>query len=217
MSNDSEGGRGMNMNELWHSTKEDDWLQGLDLYWRQVSADNRQLEESLEVLDPNDVRQMNVNEFYLFLHDTYFVWKYTAKNRLATTRMHLKKHLFDLTVLEKIQRDLFSFDKLQIHTGLEIATKINGLGISGASGLLAILFPDYFGTVDQFVVKSLCRIDELTERSSLLRMNPESLTLKNGVVLETIMRAKADELNGRFGTNTWTPRKIDKILWGYRE
>ena len=205
------------MNELWHSTKEDDWLQGLDLYWRQVSADNRQLEESLEVLDPNDVRQMNVNEFFLFLHDTYFVWKYTAKNRLATTRMHLKKHLLDLTVLEKIQRDLFSFDKAQIRTGLDIATRIRGLGIAGASGLLAILFPEYFGTVDQFLVKSLLCVDGLNERSSLLRMNPESLTIDNGFLLEKILRAKANELNQRFHTNTWTPRKIDKILWGYRE
>ena len=160
---------------------------------------------------------MNVEAFYVFLHDTYFVWKYTAKNRLATTRAQLKRHLTDITALAEIQKELFSFDKAQICTGLEVASKIRGLGIAGASGLLSVLFPEYFGTVDQFVVKSLLCIDELKERKSLARMHPEALTLADGVVLEQILRAKADELNRIFLTGTWTPRKIDKILWAYRE
>jgi hypothetical protein len=160
---------------------------------------------------------MNVETFYLFLHDTYFVWKYTAKNRLATTRAQLKRHLTDITTLAEIQNELFSFDKAQIRTGLEIASRIRGLGIAGASGLLSVLFPDYFGTVDQFVVKSLLRINELNELENLVRMRPEALTLADGVVLEQLLRAKADELNRIFQTCTWTPRKIDKILWAYRE
>ena len=65
--------------------------------------------------------------------------------------------------------------------------------------------------------KSLLRIDELNELENLVRMRPEALTLADGVMLEQILRAKADELNRIFQTGTWTPRKIDKILWAYRE
>jgi hypothetical protein len=207
----------LKIEELWYSTRQDDWLIAENCYWNQVSDANRNLEKSLEALNPDDINQMKVEAFYVFLHDTYFVWKYTAKNRLATTRMQLKRHLIDITALAEIQKELFSFDKAQIRTGLEIASRIRGLGIAGASGLLSVLFPDYFGTVDQFVVKSLLCIDELNERKSIVRMRPEALTLADGVVLEQLLRAKADELNRIFQTCTWTPRKIDKILWAYRE
>lgn len=83
----------LKIEELWHSTCQDDWLIAENCYWNQVSHANRSLEKSLEVLNPDDIKQMNVETFYLFLHDTYFVWKYTAKNRLATTRAQLKRHL----------------------------------------------------------------------------------------------------------------------------
>jgi hypothetical protein len=46
-------------------------------------------------------------------------------------------------------------------------------------------------------------------------MNPEGLTIKDGVVLIQIMSAKAAENNRQFQTTDWTPRKIDKILWTY--
>lgn len=123
----------------------------------------------------------------------------------------------DIPALAKIQKELFSFDKSQICPGLEIACKIRGLGVSGASGLLSILFPYYFGTVDQFLVKSLLCIKGLKEHKCLAQMRPEALTLSDGVVLEQILRAKAAEWNQLFQTDTWTPRKIDKILWAYRE
>ena len=53
----------------------------------------------------------------------------------------------------------------------------------------------------------------LPERERLDHMNPESLSLQDGVILIRIMKQKADELNNLFKTNYWTPRKIDIILW----
>ena len=91
-----------------------------------------------------------------------------------------------------------------------------GLGPAGASGLLALLFPARFGTVDQFVVGALRRVRCLPERDQLERMKPESLTIAHGVVLIEIMRRKAVSLNELFNTSGWTPRKIDKILWAQR-
>jgi hypothetical protein len=65
------------------------------------------------------------------------------------------------------------------------------LGVAGASGLLSILFPKYFGTVDQFVVKTLLEIDDLPERNILKSMHAESLSIKDGVILERVLREKA--------------------------
>ena len=47
-------------------------------------------------------------------------------------------------------------------------------------------------------------------------MNKNNITLKNGVILISIYRQKANELNIKFNTNFWTPRKIDMILWANR-
>lgn len=207
---------GFHINDLWHSKDQKDWLYAEECYWDCVSPENMQVEKDMERLDAEIVRRMNAKEFYDFLHDTYFVWKYTAKNRLATTRALLKRHLNDLSQLENIHDELFMFDKTQIRTGLEVAKQIHGLGIAGASGLLAVLFPNYFGTVDQFLVKSLLSINDFKKHPQLMIMRPENLTIDDGVVLEQILRQKADDLNRTFNTACWTPRKVDKILWAYR-
>lgn len=47
-------------------------------------------------------------------------------------------------------------------------------------------------------------------------MNPNNITLKNGIVLINIMKDKAKENNKIFGTDFWTPRKVDMVLWALR-
>ncbi len=79
--------------------------------------------------------------------------------------------------------------------------------------MLAVLFPAYFGTVDQFAVKALLRIPELPESQQVAAMHPESLKLDEGALLIRIMRRKAAELNREFSATFWTPRKVDMILW----
>ena len=108
---------------------------------------------------------------------------------------------------------LFAFDLSNIRKGLERAQYIKGLGPAGGSGLLAVLFPKWFGSVDRFVVKALLEIPRLPERPKLLRMNPESLTNDDAMVPIEIFRKKAAQLNAYFHTEDWTPRKIDIVLW----
>lgn len=106
----------------------------------------------------------------------------------------------------------YKFNKDNI-LGIEIASGIRGLGIAGASGLLSILFPKYFATVDQFVVKSLLRVNNLEEYNVIKQMKPENLNSRDAEVLIKIIRDKANELNNKFNADVWTPRKIDKVLW----
>ena len=63
------------------------------------------------------------------------------------------------------------------------------------------------------MVKNLLNIDNLEGHQLLEKINPDNISLKEGVLLIEIMRNKASELNNKFNTTEWTPRKIDKILW----
>jgi len=206
------------LTELWLSNSEHEWNLALKKYWELVKPENVALEEKLERLDPNDIRTMSAEEFYNFLLDEYFVWKYTAKNRLATTRMSLQRYLAEnrLSDLDRIKRELFEFEMEDIKSGLEIASTIHGLGIAGASGLLALLFPRNFGTVDQFVVRDLLSIKDINQKDALIKMNPNNIRLNDGVELIGIMKERANELNRSNNTDKWTPRHIDKVLWAYR-
>jgi len=209
----------MAMNEitrLWYSKDEREWLGALDRYWDYVKRENRELEEELIYrLDVEAVKGLNEQEWYDFLLDKYFRWKYTVPRRYKTTTDSLQRHLDSLDELHQIKKELFSFNKEDIRGGLDIARQIHGLGAAGASGLLALLFPSYFGTVDQFVVKALRQVEGLPEHAALKKMNPDNLSTANGIVLIGIMRRKAQELIQLFGNDSWTPRKIDMILWCY--
>jgi hypothetical protein len=174
-----------------------------------------QLELELDQLNSDTIKNLTTLEFYNFLHEKYFVWKYTAANRLATTRKSLEKYLLNdnMLELEEIHNLIFKYNTENIYQCLKNAQRIRGLGFAGTSGLLALLFPRYFGTVDQFVVKSLLKISNLQEHQELKRINPDKILFNDGVLLIKIMKNKALELNEEFNTAKWTPRKIDKILW----
>jgi len=111
---------------------------------------------------------------------------------------------------------LFSLDKSDIKACLMCATTIPGLGTAGGSGLLAVLFPEHFGTVDQFAVNALRHIPDLPEKAFVASIrNPKAMKLSEGVGLVEIMRRKATQLRGWLSSQEWTPRKIDMILWAY--
>ena len=204
--------------DLWHSGTEEMWQSALKSYWDRFNDDQYKLEKEIEAVEASNVSTLSVHEFYDFLYQQYYPWKFTNKLFLSRNRKHLEKYLFDneLDRLARIQKRLFNLNFEDIKECLAVASGINGLGTAGASGLLAILYPEQFGTVDKFVVYSLLTIDGLKEKDTISSMNPEALTLNNGVVLIEIMRRKADELNRRFNTTYWTPRKIDMVLWAVR-
>ncbi len=202
---------------LWYEGSEQDWNKALNAYYDILRPGQIEIENYIENIDVEMVKNLDANDFYDFLYDKYFVWKYTAKNRLATTRMSLEKYIKndELSNLKKIQTRIFETPKTNTIECLKIACEIYGLGTAGASGLLAILFPKDFGTVDQFVVRRLQEINHPIYDDALSLMKPESLKINDGIILIKIMREKADELNSKFNTDFWTPRKLDMIMWAY--
>jgi hypothetical protein len=201
--------------ELWNTNDPKLWQRALSRYWTFVNPSNLALERDMGQLNAEVVRKIDAQAWYRFLLEKYFRWKYTAPNRYASTTKILKSYAENnqLALLHAIKDRLFAVDKDDIQSCLAVALSIRGLGTAGASGLLAVLFPAQFGTVDQFAVKALVKISELPERDRVAAMNPESLKLSEGAVLIRIMRRKAADLNRAFSTTEWTPRKVDMVLW----
>jgi hypothetical protein len=201
--------------EMWNSNNPDLWQKALNRYWTFVKSSNLALEKEMDELDAEIVRKMAPKAWFEFLLEKYFRWKYTAPNRYASTTKMLRSYAAnnELGALLAIKERLFAADRDNIQQCLSIASLIRGLGIAGASGLLAVLFPAQFGTVDQFVVKALTKIPELPERGLIAAMSPESLKLNEGTILICIMRRKAVELNQSSSLVKWTPRKVDMVLW----
>ena len=61
-------------------------------YWSFIQPKNRELEESLDNLDLQRLKEMDANAWYEFLENEYFRWKYTAANRHATTVRYLRRY-----------------------------------------------------------------------------------------------------------------------------
>lgn len=203
--------------ELWYSRDPNDWQAPLKEYWALVQPQNVELEQEMEKLDPERIRQLTPDEWFAFLHDVYFRWKYTAANRYATTTAVLRRKADSPAgriSLDRIKSQILAVNPKHARIPLEIASQIPGLGTAGASGLLALLFPAAFGTVDQFVVKALLSVPDLPEANAIARMNPEGLTSLDGDVLIRLMRRQATLLTNDMGS-PWRPRDVDKVLWTF--
>ena len=203
------------ISSLWNHGSEIQWHEALDYYYESLKIKESELDRYMENVDADEIAQLSVDEFYDFLYDKYYVWKYTDPRRLAKNRKSLKQYVDEnkLAELADIQKRLFSTDCSNIERSLRIAVEIRGLGPAGASGLLSILFPENFGTVDQYVVKALREVEGIPYHAELAKMNPDSLSIKDGVLLIQIFREQAARLNEKFNTDFWTPRKIDMVFW----
>ena len=206
----------MSFNDIWHSKNESEWNALLKKYWQLIQVDNIQIEFELNRLTPEYIASLGKEEWYEFLLEKYFRWKYTAPNRFATTTAIFKKYVQDgkLDELHDIKNQILSMDLNDISNSLKVTTNIRGLGVAGASGLLSLIYPDYFGTVDQFVVKALLEVND--KKKMVSEMNPEGLTVKDGVILTEIMKEKAAENNELFESTFWNPRTLELALWAYR-
>jgi hypothetical protein len=182
---------------LWESRDAKKWRDALASYWENPSVrNNLEVEKFMDKLDPEIIRKSNSEGWHGFLR-VYFNWKFKGTylgKRLADLEKNRPEQLFTVKGL------LFACDPKNLRRALERAQYIKGLGPAGGSGLLAVLFPKWFGTVDRFVVEALLEVPSLPERQKLLRMKPKSLTDDDAVALIDILRKKAAQL-----TNCSTP------------
>ena len=94
---------------------------------------------------------------------------------------------------KRVLDGIFSISPQDIYLHLANITRITGLGVAGASGILALVLPQYFGTVDRYAVENLQKVYD-------------------AVTLIHIYREKAEEISRIFGISC-TPKMIDMVLW----
>jgi len=206
----------MQINEIWDTNNQKDWENLLSIYWSRIKEYRMGIEKELNNLKIDDLFNMSKRDWYDFLYNKYFFWKYTTPNRIVTTRLQLQKYLITDTLdeLNDIRKKIITLNHDNVKKSLALVQQIKGLGIAGASGLLALLYPTEYATVDQFVVYALREIE--SQKHLVEKMNPDTLTLNNGVLLIKIMKEKAKILNEANTSSFWTPRKVDMALWAYR-
>lgn len=214
--------------DLWSSGTEKQWMSALDRYHDYITrSEIAALDAKIDPLDREEVGRWDAQQWFDFLYNKYFAWKYTAPNRLATTRASLAKHKNKpggMDDLFRIKECLLNLNLDDIERCLSLAKEIGGLGVAGASGLLSLLYPDEYGTVDEFLILAVSEVGELPEIDKLQEMacrieaskkskSSFSISVSAGVMLEHILRKKAHKNNEAFGSSFWTPRKVDKVLW----
>jgi hypothetical protein len=214
----------LHVNELWDSREEKNWQDSLDHYWENPTVRrNMEVEQFMQKVDRETIATLGAQQWHDFLR-LYFEWKFTG------SWLSAKLRLLDENSLEglfEVKRIILAFDDLDLDNirnclSAVKSPKIKGLGYPGASGLLALIFKEWFGTADRFVVESLSEIESLQERQRIREIDfwlkkPRDWKESDAVLLIDIMRRKARKLNGWFHTDKWTPRSIDMILWASRE
>ena len=206
---------------LWTSNDQDNWKDVENAYWDSKTVKRcESLYRELDAVDSNVIKNYTAEEFYNFLHDKYYVWKFTDKRILPNCQHYLSRHKDDFSDFSKRQKAIFNFDLNDINAGIKCftdsKTRIGGMAVSAGSGLLSLLFPEYFGTVDLFVVLFLQKVDGISDRVMQIK-EPRNLKPAEAALLIQLMRDKANKLNEANATTYWTPRRIDKCLWSFRE
>ena len=198
----------------WDSLSQADWDKALKKYNDYLTNDEKASRDArVTLINYSIIRKMSAEEFNDFLYKEFFPWKYTAPNRLATTRKSLSK--MSVNDIGLIKNFLCSPALSDVQL-LDVALKIKGLGPAGATALLSILYPDRFGTLDQFVVKCLQAAPSLSGDHIIRGVNPNSIKKDEALYIIRLMQNKAITLNNAFGTHTWLPRTIDKAVWADR-
>ncbi len=205
----------MTVEELWPSSDQALWNRALEAYWRLVKSSHVGLERRMEGVKREEVAAFTPDQWFAFLED-FYRWKFTQANVLARqlNRLRGQRDRVGAAYLDGIRLRLLALDPADAARAIHVATRPAGLGIAGGTGLLSILYPEWFGTLDRFLVFALRRVEpEVEEWEELVA---EDLGGLAGVMLTNRLRAKAAELSARLG-EPWTPRMVDKVLWAVRD
>jgi len=209
----------LEINDLWDSCDEREWLAALGGSWPTLGGRNDpELAKSVQTVDLESVRSLGIQGWYEFL-SRYFQLQFAGKHlqqKLRELDSSSFEHLFSVkcSLVAMNESDLADTRKC---LNLVRSPRIRGLDYPGASGLLALLFQEWFGAANACVLRSLCKIDSLPEKPKMREVRRWVKTKHDWresdttIVIDTLRR-KAAQLNAKFGTSKWTPNSISIIL-----
>lgn len=210
----------MDIKSLWNSEEKTAWDSALQNYQQQIKSSNLDVENKLNAMKSQDFQSMTGKDFYAFLRD-YAQWKYTDGRIKSNVQKRIEEYYEEHSdeEMKRILDNIFAIDLEDVYLHIENIKRIKGIGVAGASGILSLVFPKHFGTVDRFAVENLKEIyknDSVCE-SKLNKINSIDISTYDAVLVIKIYQAKACQLNQKLKTEAFTPRIIDMVLWGARE
>lgn len=81
--------------QLWHSSDAAKWQRALDRYCNYIKPTHVAIEREMDSLRPDNVRHLDADQWYDWLLNKYFVWKFTACNLCAAQTNSLKRQATD--------------------------------------------------------------------------------------------------------------------------
>jgi len=211
----------VSIQDVWTSQENSVWCAQIDAYWKHVEAQGKKaLEEEMSNLSSQIVRDYGDQGWRDFLAMKYISWKHQPGpfwRSIQTKFLARYAPEEQQALLGTIKRRVFACDPEKTRELLEAVDEIYQFGVPSASGLLSLLFPSYFGTVDRFAIQFLQRIEELKDNTKIQRIKPKNISLDDAVQAISIMRVQAAKNNHLFRTDYWTARRIDMILYATRE
>lgn len=209
----------MDISALWNSKERTDWENALLSYQTAVNKGNVEIEQKLNNMTTDDFKKMSGQDFYRFLVDDYALWKYTDGRIRSRVQSAVEEYhqMCGNSEFNKILDGIFLIAPDDIYLHLTNITRIKGIGVAGASGILSLVFPRYFGTVDRFAVENLQRVysEDSFYGKKLHKIDPQNISTYDAAEVIRIYREKAEVLYEAFGI--WTPRMVDMVLWSVRE
>lgn len=201
------------INQLWCNGKEKDWKEILESYKYGIKEGHHQIEKEMQNLKFQDIKFLSTREFQNWLCNKFFYWQHTSDyyRKNAVNKFENFIEQYGIEELACYQKQIFDLDLNNISKCLDIVMKVGGIGIVGATGLLSVLYPEKFGTVNRDTNNALSKIKALGEHEYLNEV--KNITLKKARIIIEIYRKKAEELNKKYKNQYWTPRKIDMVLW----
>lgn len=211
----------VSIQDVWTSEENSVWCAQIDAYWKYIEAQGKKaLEEEMANLNSQLISDSTDGAWRDFLANKYIPWKHSpgrfwrSMQKKFIARYAVQEQQ---TLLSTVKSRIFACNRGMTKELLDIVDEIYQFGIPSASGLLSLLFPSHFGTVDRFAIESLQRIEEFKGDIEIQRIKPKSISLNDAVHAISIMRVKALENNKLFGTDYWTARRIDMVLYITRE
>lgn len=202
----------------WHSRDLRPWIDGERRYWELVSGRAHEIviiEREFAQAQLPYVQKMNIADFHNFIVK-FIKWKFTRFRAFKVENFEkYYENPNNMRSLNEIREEILNLDYDNLPLAIMVPSQIYGIKTAAAPGLLSILRPEKFGTVDQFLIEALREVPTIANQWWFpgVYERREALLPMDGVRLVQVLRAKASALNDTFQTTEWTPRRVDMVLW----
>ena len=215
---------------LWRSNEVSAWRDALAKYWnhRPVRR-NIDVERHMDRLTPEDRDVILASGAALvdFLEHWYYSWKFFSIAPYDIPKHQAKvraEYATNPAKYDAIARSLGSLNPDNVEQCLTyVASRsIPGLQISAGSGVLAVLYPTWFGTVDQHTLRALQTLDgdgaewlrrHIPGPETFFPANNNDLGRHAAKLMTQLYRQKSQELAQLDEETGWTPRRVEMVCY----